>query len=268
MGALTTRAHSAMPLPAGGALVLLEKWYGDWIGPAGPNILYAATLSLGPLRLGFEGRHAPGMPARGRFGRGGALPRLEGDILTWPSEAGTFRWSGAASRPHGLGARHRGAVTWDVVVPAGAVSGPGIDAGQRGYAERLELRVAPWALGIELLRWGRFCGSRSSLAWVEWVGADPVAVALLDGRAVPLRRASLAHVEVDGAMLDLAPARPFVEEPLKGGLLRDMPWPRRIRPLAFLRGIERKYAVRGILRSGTGAAEEGDVLLEEVAWPR
>lgn len=181
---------------------------------------------------------------------------------------GVVVWEAAAPRAMTLGAINRGAVTWDVVVPAGRVSGPGLPPGQIGYAERLVLRVAPWRLGIETLRWGRFCGRTSSLAWVEWVGMDPVAASLLDGRPACLHEASLERVVVDNVELVMETARPFVECALGDGLLRNMPWPSRIMPHAFLSGHERKYAGRGLLRREGRAPEEGQVLFEEVCWSR
>lgn len=249
--------------------MLLEKWYGDWISPEGPHVLYSASLSLGPFAMSFDGGYAPGGTSRGRFRSGKApLPILVDGTLRWPADDGVFVWESAAPRPMTLRSINRGAVTWDVVVPSGRVTGPNIAPGQIGYAERLALRVAPWRLGIETLRWGRFCGRSSSLAWVEWLGMDPVAISLLDGHPVRLREASLERVIADGVELTIEITRPFVESALGEGLLRTMPWPSRIRPLAFLSGIERKYAGRGLLHRQGSAPEDGDVLLEEVHWPR
>lgn len=246
--------------------MLLTKWYGDWIGPAGPRVVYAAALRLGPLTLGFEGGHCPVSGERSAFRTGApALPEIADGSLRWPSREGIWSWSGARSRPHEL-AGPGGGVTWDPVVANGLVSGPGASPGQRGYAERLTLAIPPWSLGIRTLRWGRFCGERTSLSWIEWTGERPLRLAHAEGHTLSLHRAGLDGVEADGVSVAFADVRAFVESPLASGLLKDMPWPRRIRPLAFLDGVERKYAGRGAALGADGSTDVGDVLFEEVEW--
>ncbi len=247
--------------------LLLEKWYGDWIDASGPNILYKAALRAGSAVISFEGGHMASAPGAGRFTLDRqALPHRDGSHVVWPHRGQRYRWDGASSRPLHLADGLGNAVEWDVLVPAGRVTGPGLSHGAIGYAERLVLRVAPWRLGIKVLRWGRFCGRNSSLTWVQWLGEIPVARALLNGRETSLETITAESVTVAGARLDIEGARLFVDARLGSGLLQDMPWPRRMRPLRFLAGHERKYVGRGQLRMADGLIEDGDVLFEDVLW--
>ena len=51
-----------------------------------------------------------------------------------------------------------------------------------GYAERLEVTIAPWALPVPRGPLGRWiAGSGRSLVWIVWEGAHPLALAWLDG---------------------------------------------------------------------------------------
>lgn len=247
--------------------MILDKWYGDVVEAGRPRVLYRATLRLGPLSLGFSGEIDP---ARGNSSgyRVGALPlpRVEAGQVLWPTDSGPVRWSGAAPNPVPLWPGDAEALVWDPVAPNGAVSGAGIGLGSRGYAERLVMRIPPWRLGLKLLRWGRFCGGTRSLAWIEWVGDMPQRLALLDGKRAPLHRASLEGVEAGDIVLQFGRPTLFVDEPLASGFLQDFPWPRRIRPLAFLQGVERKWVASATLREGP-AEDEGYTVFEEVSWP-
>lgn len=50
-----------------------------------------------------------------------------------------------------------------------------------GYAELLEMTVAPWKLPIRELRWGRWLSENSSVTWIDWQGAFPLSLVLEDG---------------------------------------------------------------------------------------
>lgn len=248
--------------------MLLEKWYGDWVDDNGPHVVYQALLRLGPLQIGFDGGISLGGIDRTFFAMGrSSLPKIVDRTLRWVTPEGLFTWSGASPRAFSLWSAREDFVSWEPVALNGTVTGPRIRPGQRGYAERLILRVAPWAPGITTLRWGRFCGPRSSLVWIEWVGRIPVQLTLLDGRKVALKEVSPERVIVEGGTLKMRAAHLFVDAPLGSGILKDMPWPRRIKPLQFLAGVERKYVARGELALDGGAVEEGDVIFEEVLWP-
>lgn len=245
----------------------LTKWYGDYVDAAGPHVVYRAALALGPLTLGFEGGHDPAAGARASYSLTPVpLPRLQGGGIDWPFGEGALRWEGASARGFDLHAARPGAVRWEPLCLNGALTGPGVGAGQRGYAERLTLSLAPWSLGLRVLRWGRFCGARHALAWIEWEGDRPLRLALRDGVPTPLRALTPEAIVAEGAALRLGAQRPFVETRLAQGLLSEMPWPKRLRPLAFLDGIEVKSYGRGRLDLDDGRSEEGDVILEEVRW--
>ena len=124
----------------------------------------------------------------GRF-FGGSQPEVRGGTLTW--RHGTLGWSlqgHALGRPFGLRLfeRDEGAVDWqceacplrlEITLPEGrSLSG-------LGYAERLTLGLAPWALPIDELRWGRWIADTgdSSMVWIDWRGSHPLTVVFVDG---------------------------------------------------------------------------------------
>ena len=242
----------------------LEKWYGDFVGPTGADIAYLANLRIGPSVIGFEGGYSAGAPKSSFRPYAHGLPTVTGGTLSWGEGPGGRAWQGARSRPFRLVDGGRG-VTWDPVVLDGEVSGPGVPPGQRGYAERIVLEIPPWALGLRELRWGRFRGGGRSLVWIRWEGETPLRLVLLDGVPVPGGGMDGAHVAFEGGALEWDAAAPFVDEPLSSGILRALPLPRRIRPVAFLDGRETKFAGAARLRVGP-VSLQGDVIHEVVTW--
>src|SRR5438034_9233880 len=71
-----------------------------------------------------------------------------------------------------------------------------------GYAELLRMTGPPWKLPIDELRWGRFIGGETSVAWIEWRGPLPQKLVFRDG------------VERDGVVHDDRVELPLVGQAL------------------------------------------------------
>ena len=253
----------------------LEKWYADWVdGCAQPHILYLARLRIGPVLLGYSAtlggrqRHA-----RARMGWSSTrmpLPHAEAHAVHWPMAEGhgNLQWR-AADRlgPHVLWQQQAGRVVWEPVVCNGWVRLPNGQCLGRGYAERLVLDVAPWKLGLRMLKWGRFCGARHSLIWIEWQGSHPLQLALLDGCEASLHSVDRLQVRTATAQLDMQAARPIAHERLGAGALRPLGGLRRLAAPDFLQGVESKWIAQARLCLHGQEADNGYAIYEEVQWP-
>jgi hypothetical protein len=136
----------------------------------------------------------------------------------------------------------------------------------RGYAERLILDGAPWRLGLQALLWGRFCGERHSLVWIEWRGQRPRKIALVDGHAVTLMAAGSDRVDAVSACLQLGDTRSIVCQPLGGEALAGFGWLLSAAARRFLAGVERKWISFARLARNGVVLDEGHAIHEEVTW--
>jgi hypothetical protein len=251
--------------------MFLEKWYADVVDPNGVDVFYRANLKLGPAVIGYRGHLGSGGRANSAFVPGGVeLPREVDGGIVWPasdSEDGqALRWADSRSREIELWRHDRQLLTWDPVVLNGAVSGLRQLPGSRGYVERLTLNFGPWRLGLQRLKWGRFCGQRHSLVWIEWEGRIAKQLALLDGQPIALHAVLRERIDAAGATLALRERRALVQEPMADGALRGLRLPRRLASLQFFRGLETKWIAAGVLDLGGEAKDVGHALFEEVVW--
>jgi hypothetical protein len=248
----------------------LEKWYADVVDNAHVSVHYRANLSLGPLDISYRGQLDGQAHRRGTFSPGTCktLPRLVGppgtQRLVLTTDSGSLAWRDAISRPVRLWSDGRHHVDWDPLVLNGAVEGT---APRRGYAEKLVMTIAPWRLAIDRLWWGRFCGDRRSVVWIAWEGRTPLRLSLVDGQPSRLNDIRVDAVETSAVRLRLGKRRLLVDQTLGAGSLADMPWPRRIAPISFLSGRERKWFGWGELQGEGGEVDHGEVILEMVEWP-
>lgn len=168
---------------------LLTKWYLDCVSHAGDALVgYAAQLSSGVLRARYASllRASPSSaPASLVRLRGATLPELHAGRVTWTAPAldlvGT--WSHGAAPLHVELLDEPGALSWSCHLPRAQVELR--HRGQRlagdGYAESLTMRVPPWRLPIDELRWGRAHVGAHTLVWLDWRGPRPLRRVFLDG---------------------------------------------------------------------------------------
>jgi hypothetical protein len=252
--------------------MFLEKWYADVVDDDRVSVLYLARLEIGPAVLGYHGRITTDGRASSAVVPGGVeLPQQVDGSVVWPRpgspDGQPWRWSGSQAREITLWRQDRRLLTWNPLVLNGAVSGAGLSPQARGYAEKLTLNFGPWKLGMTRLKWGRFCGQRHSLVWIEWEGRLAMRLALLDGQDRQLHEASRERIGCVGATLHMTQPRPLVQESIAEGALQGLPLPRRLTALQFFRGLETKWFAAGVLELDGEAADSGHVVFEEVVWP-
>lgn len=241
----------------------LEKWYADVVEGERLTVHYLANLSLGPLAFRYRGELRQDTRSA-VFGLGReTVPHIEAARLRLGND-GSPAWRDPVSRPIQLWTDGRRHITWNPLVLNGAVEGatPG-----RGYAEQLVMTAAPWRLGLSRLWWGRFCGRRHSLVWIVWEGRHPLRLVLFDGERIRLDGIAPDAVRAaPDVALRLYARQPLVNQPL-GVTLADMPWAKRIAPLSFLAGRERKWFAEGALQIAGQDTDHGAVVCETVDWP-
>ena len=116
-------------------------------------------------------------------------PQLNGNLLTWHAEPlqceMTLRRRAPAYATT-LFTSDDGTVSWRCEMPAadGEVRVGDDHFRGRGYAELLTMTLPPWELPIDELRWGRFGGDEVSLVWINWKGARPLDLLLINGTRV------------------------------------------------------------------------------------
>lgn len=249
--------------------MFLEKWYGDFVKSGRPEIRYLANLRFGPMTVGYRGKLGTSHSSVMNFGFCGfELPSVRGENLYWPTTADDIDlvWTGVQSRPQILWQQGRRVIIWEPLVLNGMVLSEGVGSGLYGYVERLTLNFAPWHLGLKTLKWGRFCGKRHSLVWIEWLGRIPKRLALLNGSPVVSLTVEQRAVKTESASLSFGIPYEIINEPLHLGALSQLSWMRFFDRLRFLSGLETKWITDGSLEVD-GTQDYGSVIYEEVNWP-
>ena len=252
----------------------LEKWYADTISNGHTQILYRANLHLGGATIGYSGILSPTCRSHVSVSlRGTALPTLFDDRICWPATANEplLIWHNARSRARDLWQHDGRKITWNPLVLNGkSNTGEPHHRAGGGYVERLTMNFAPWHLGLDLLKWGRYCGPKHSLVWIEWCGQFPMRLALLDGVDESLESADRRVIRTRNAQLDIDNPVEITDEPLGTGALRPLSWIRMFaaqRVQRFLAGVETKWVAEATLTTQSGETERGTVIYEEVRWP-
>jgi hypothetical protein len=223
----------------------LTKWYLDCVDADGrAAIAYWATVAWYGVVVPWQRAtlYDPGRAAREYTSlRATPPPGPDGDRLAWHAPAVSCELEYDRAAPAAaltLLDDARGAIRWRCEMPAArarcAFGGFRPFAGT-GYAERIELTVAPWRIPIDELRWGRWIADDASrsVVWIDWRGEMPGTWVLVDGIL-----AGSAAVRDDAVFLDheasltLDRGRTLHEESVAGvvravpglaGLLRGTP---------------------------------------------
>lgn len=231
----------------------IRKWYLDCVDEGGTAwIGYWARIGCGPLKFHAASSMLDGatIARSGRFPE----PRLHGRTVTWDGPDVHVEMSVRSS-----GARKElfPGVIWECVAPCAEVT---VRAGDstlhgRGYADLVEMTVAPWQLPLRELRWGRAIGEHTSQVWIQWSGEHPVDLVLRDGVLQPPEH---LHFAISDSLR--------LRDNLLGEALAPLPlvW---LLPRRFTRAREQKWRSRATLQSPDGSLEHGWVIHELVTFP-
>ncbi len=252
----------------------LHKWYMDVADGAGNVwIGYHASADWHALHADFSHqlRRSPtaGIEERGEFGASPAPLWLDADTLAWrgPRHEALWRRERTPSISETLFSDRGGRVAWSCVLPrarARISSGPDTFAGM-GYVEHLELSIPPWRLPLHTLHWGRCHSAHHDLVWIRWDGAEPRALAWLDGVRVAGAMISETEVRVDGARWSCDERCTLRRGAIGHTLLARLGAWRAAIPAAALALDEHKWFARGRL-TANGSDEDAVTIAERVGW--
>jgi len=256
----------------------LRKWYVDASDQAGTCLIgYWSSLSWRGLSLVWQSitTHARDTrPSRRWSLHGSAPPSPRGTGLVWDA---TPMSASLELRPEVPRIERRlwtdesngGTVDWRCEAPAASVRATVDDRVYHGvgYAECLDLTIAPWRLPIRELRWGRWCddaGSRS-VVWIEWRGPVLRRWVFLDGRAVEAR---VGDTSVLGASFELTLPEPVtLERRSVVDALAGAPALLKVLPSSLGEMREHRWFSRGTLASERQPRVAGQAIYETVVFP-
>jgi hypothetical protein len=250
----------------------LTKWYVDVVTDDGRTaIAYWGAVRVGRVHAAVAGLATGDGPSAVRSFtlRAGPAPAPAGDRLQWHTTALALDVAVtrvAAPIAHRLFADDAGAVDWTAWSPAADVritTPHGCWQGA-GYAERLDLSIAPWAVPVDTFRWGRWVDATGSFVWIAWDGPHPLRLAWLDGTAVPLATAGPDRIGAGDARLHLTDHL----------LLTDATLGSQLTALAPLRAVvdrvahshQLRHRSRGTLTPAAGPPRSGWAIHEVVRW--
>lgn len=236
-------------------------------------IAYAAWLRMGPFRWRYSAillrdeRHPDAAPiTSSKFGEA-AEPQVRADAVRWSctSLASTGTWHAAQRGPS---VTLCPGVEWHCLMPrADACVEVAGEAWQGlGYVECIEMRVPPWRLPIEELRWGRWIGDQSSMVWIEWKGGNTRRWILHNAVSIPSLALDDSCVRADAANLTLAQTTTLRDGELASTVLNAAPCLRRLSPPRMLQTRETKWISEGILSAPGAAVERGWAIHEVVKF--
>lgn len=264
--------------------LLLDKWYVDVADERGRvAIVHAAVLRFGPvhLRYGAVLTSSPGathgtkwIVSHDATVRAGEMPMSTISTTDWTCgplgltvrcEDKSNGNSTQASRLLESGA---GFVDWQPIHTRAevAITTPAITIRGLGYAERLIMTVKPWELPIDVLRWGRWIGAASSLAWVRWDGAHPLTLVVKDGYATSPEVIDDDRVCAGGSALTLTSTRTLRDASIGDTLLSIIPGVRSWAPARMLASCETRFLSRGVRIEADGTRDEGWAIHEVVRF--
>ena len=199
--------------------------------------------------------------------RGDPEPELRDDSLSWssPSLGLTADYT---ARSNGGGQQLHESVSWRCVMPRAdaVVQLPDRTIRGAGYAEVLELSIAPWQLPISELLWGRATCNGTSLVWIRWIGAVPLQIVFRDGVAEqPARIDDDEVVLADGTRIEMRD-RAVIREETLASTLKPLGAMASLLPRSLTHTMERKWRSRGTIFAGDRPIDEGWVIHERVTF--
>ena len=250
----------------------LSKWYLDCVTSSGDaSIVYTGMVNWGPIRLHYSSlleSTAECVRARHSLQRQ-TEPNIDRGLLRWQSEAlkidGEWRADAVEVRET-IFASDAGTIEWHCLMPRAQArihSRLGL-----GYAEHLNITIAPWKLPIRTLKWGRFATPSDWIVWIDWMGDFTRRIVYRNGQIVPTSLLEDCQIEfLDGARLILDRSLVLREGPLGATALSVIPGIRETFPARLLRVNERKWRSRARFERPGISTVEGWAIHERVEWP-
>jgi len=234
----------------------IRKWYLDCVADDGTTwIGYWGDVRWGSLHVSFVSSllHDGARTEVTTRVRADAEPRRDEKTIAWSVPGIDFQLT---PRVSGVEQELHDGVLWRCVAPCGAAVVQLRDGTLRGrgYAEVLELSVAPWRLPIRELRWGRAIGEQTSVVWIQWTGAKPLQVVVRDGAL-----AEAAHIEDDEVQLaDGTRVAMSQRSALREDNLANTLEPLRVLlPRALAGAMEQKWRSRATIAASDRPIDEG-----------
>lgn len=249
--------------------VALTKHYVDVVTDAGDvAIAYWARIDAQGVSRNVGGivRSCPSLSTRTFTLRGGCAPAWDGERLHWACAPLDLALEAERTlRPfsHRLLQNPEGALDWHCTAARARVRmtiGADVLDGI-GYAEQLESTIAPWALPLSTLRWGRWSSSAHSVVWIVWEGAQPLHLVWIDGALTRGATVGASAVSVDDApVLSLEAGRVITDASVGEQLTSLRPLRSLVDRVAGSR--QTRWVSRGTWRDGSA----GWAIHEVVHW--
>ena len=250
----------------------LSKWYLDSVTDSGDtSILYTGTVSWGPSRVHYSGllEAVAGSVSSRHSLRAQTEPIIDQGFLRWQSEAlkidGEWKADSGEIRET-IFASEAGSIEWHCLMPRAQArirDGCGL-----GYAEHINMNIAPWKLPIRTLRWGRFAAPADWIVWIDWLGEFTRRLVYWNGQTAATALLEDGEIEFcDGSRLRMDRSLVLRDGPLGSTLLSSVPGFHDTLPARLLRVNECKWRSRARLERPGATPVEGWTIHERVDWP-
>jgi hypothetical protein len=246
----------------------LVKWYGDCVTDDGDAFVgYWAEVRWRGLRFRYGSCLDKG-EWRTTI-RPGSGPSESGSGYEWREHAIDVeaRWDPTVPKLNAtIFADESGRIEWKCVAPAARARAQAREGW--GYLECVEMTIAPWALPIDELFWGRYLADGESLVWMDWRGPYAKRLVLRNGEpveAVEIGREGLRLA--GGERLEFESARTLRAGEIGSTVLAQIAALKNLVPLRLLHVDEQKWVSRGRLISEGKVLNEGWAIHEVVKWP-
>lgn len=250
----------------------MSKWYLDCITNAGDiSIIYTGVVNWGPVRLHYSSLlvTTDQVVRTSHSVRPQSEPAIDREILRWQSGALGVKgvWEPDTPEVHEtIFASGAGTIEWHCLMPRARTrihNRSGL-----GYAERLDITIAPWKLPLRTLRWGRFATPSDWIVWIDWIGDFSRRLVYRNGLLTSTSLLEDCRIEFpDGASLTMDDSLVLRQGPIGATALSVIPGVRSTFPARLLEVNECKWRSRARLGRPGSSTVEGWAIHERVEWP-
>jgi hypothetical protein len=250
----------------------LSKWYLDCVTDSGDtSIVYTGTVNWGPSRVHYSSllEHTAGSVTSRHSLRAQTEPIIDHCSLRWQSEAlkidGEWKADSVEIRET-IFSSDAGSIEWHCLMPRAQVRIH--DSCGLGYAEHINMAIAPWKLPIRTLRWGRFAADSEWIVWIDWLGDFTRRLVYWNGHMAATSLLEDGEIAFcDGSRLLMDRSLVLREGPLGSTVLSAVPGLRDTFPARLLRVNECKWRSRARLERPGASPVEAWAIHERVDWP-